>query len=377
MAIIVGATAAFILVWVLLPPLLYRSVVDEATRLKAITDTRTALLAGLVGVAALGTLAVNARTQRFTAETLRISEKNFELTERGHITDRYAKAIEQLGDDTLDVRLGGIYSLEQIATDTPRDRDKFTIVEVLSAFVRVHSDPLYQYKAALPKTAPAESAEEQRRKAARYVGDLKGPPVDVQAAVTVLGRLPARFGAHLFGSNLTEAWLWGPNLTGVWLSKAILGLATLTKADLSAAELTEADLRAADLREADLRAANLTEADLTAADLYEARLARANLTGTDLTRANLTRANLTRANLTKARLGAANLTSAVLTGADLSQADLGEADLYGADLTQADLTEAVVTQSQLDVAGGDSETKLPLGRQRPKRWQFSDPGAPH
>ena len=128
--IILGAAVAFVLIWVLIPPLLYGSVVDEPARLKAITDTRTALLAGLVGIGALGTFWVNARTQRFAAQTLRISEANlrlaersqkesFELTERAHLTDRYAKAIEQLGNDNVDVRLGGIYSLEQIAADYP------------------------------------------------------------------------------------------------------------------------------------------------------------------------------------------------------------------------------------------------------------------
>jgi len=38
-----------------------------------------------------------------------------ELTEQGQITDRYTKAVEQLGSDKLDVRIGGIYALERIA----------------------------------------------------------------------------------------------------------------------------------------------------------------------------------------------------------------------------------------------------------------------
>jgi hypothetical protein len=116
---------------------------------------------GFVGLGALGTFWLNSRVYRITART-------FELTERGHLTDRYAKAIEQLGDDKLDVRLGGIYSLEQIAHDSPRDRDQATIVEVLSAFARVHSNPLCQYTASLPKDAPAEPAAELRRKATEY-----------------------------------------------------------------------------------------------------------------------------------------------------------------------------------------------------------------
>ena len=47
------------------------------------------------------------------------------------MTDRYTKAIEQLGPDKgLDVRIGGIYALERIARDSPRDHP--TIMEVLA-----------------------------------------------------------------------------------------------------------------------------------------------------------------------------------------------------------------------------------------------------
>ena len=121
------------------------------------------------------------------------------------------------------------------------------MVEVLSAFVRVHSDPLYQYKASQPETAAelAEPGEAQRRKAAQYVAELR-PPVDVQAAVTVLGRLPPREG--------------------------------VSRGNLSGADLTKADLVEANLSEANLLAANLSEANLS--------------WGTSLTGANLVGANL-------------------------------------------------------------------------------------
>src|SRR4029453_11591667 len=94
----IALATLFILVWWLVPPLLYRHTgTAKDAKLKAITDTRTALLAGLIGVGALLT---------------------FWLNRQGHITDRYTKAIEQLGRDKLDVRLGGIYALERIATDS-------------------------------------------------------------------------------------------------------------------------------------------------------------------------------------------------------------------------------------------------------------------
>ena len=129
-------------------------------------------------------------------------------------------------------------SLEHIAHDSPLDRDQTTIVEVLSAFVRVHSAPLYQYKASLPEGTPPEPAEEERRKAAEYVTEFDRPPVDVQAAVTVLGRLPTRSELTVdMRADLTEAWLRRANLTGANLTRALLAGANLTGANLNQADL--------------------------------------------------------------------------------------------------------------------------------------------
>jgi hypothetical protein len=55
----------------------------------------------------------------------------------GQITERYTRAIDQLGDAELDIRLGGIYALERIARDSAADL--VTIGEVLTAFVRGHA----------------------------------------------------------------------------------------------------------------------------------------------------------------------------------------------------------------------------------------------
>lgn len=67
--------------------------------------------AGLVAVGAL----------RFTA-------RSFVLSREGQVTDRYTKAIEQLGSDKLDVRIGGIYALERVARDSTGDHP--TVMEV-------------------------------------------------------------------------------------------------------------------------------------------------------------------------------------------------------------------------------------------------------
>ena len=64
--------------------------------------------------------------------------------EEGQITDRFTKAIAQLGDKEMAIRLGGIYALERIARDSEKDHGP--IMEVLTAYVRQRAPrPGYWY----------------------------------------------------------------------------------------------------------------------------------------------------------------------------------------------------------------------------------------
>lgn len=216
----------------------------------------------IVALGALGALG-------FTASTVRATQQQVALAEQGQITDRYARAIEQVGRhgaDNLQVRLGGIYALERLARDSPRDQP--TIVEVLSAFIRT----------TLPN--PGD--------------DGKCPhvtlPSDVEAAFAVLHR---RDHAHDASAR--------PDLHKTCLSGADLVGLGLTEANLAGADLSRADLRGADLTDADLPLANLTEANLAGADLAHAYLLSADLTGADLSGADLTHADLRGADLRGAR----------------------------------------------------------------------------
>lgn len=80
----------------------------------------------------------------FTWQNLQFTRDSQRETERiateGQITDRFPKAIAQLGesgDGKLEVRLGGIYALERIAKDSTKDY--WSIMEVLTAYVREHA----------------------------------------------------------------------------------------------------------------------------------------------------------------------------------------------------------------------------------------------
>ena len=256
------------------------------------------------GGAARGTLSQTARdTARgrvlavgaglLATGALAFTARKYVLSRGGQATGRYAKALEQLGCEQLDVRIDGIYALERVARDSPGDR--LAVMELLAAFIRERSREQWP---------PPDSGGQARERSLRP---------DVHAAITVVGHRRAEPGigpADLARADLTRADLAGAELGGARLAGARLAGANLDGADLAGADLTEAVLAHAVLARADLLGAKLVRADLAGADLGGARL-----TGADLTRANLTDADLTDVDLTDADLTDADLTRAELAGA--------------------------------------------------------------
>src|SRR5262245_55839133 len=124
--LLVLGTAVLLLLFLLLwkvPQWQVASIVDEKDRLATESGFRQTLVQLVGGVALLGGL-------YFTAQTLRTSQDTLKTTQQGQITERFTKAIEQLGDkERLMVRLGGIYALEQVAKDS--DSHHWAVMEVL------------------------------------------------------------------------------------------------------------------------------------------------------------------------------------------------------------------------------------------------------
>src|SRR5262245_58354446 len=93
---------------------------------------------------------------------LYLTWRNIRVAEEGKLTERFSEAVELLGSEKRNVRLGGIYALERIARDSQKDH--WTVIEVLMAYAREHS---------LKKRS-----EEQ----------VDAPATDIHAALTVIGR---------------------------------------------------------------------------------------------------------------------------------------------------------------------------------------------
>jgi uncharacterized protein YjbI with pentapeptide repeats len=220
------------------------------------------------------------------------------------ISNQVAKGFEQLAGDKVAMRLGGIYDLEGVMNASAQYHQP--VLEALCAFVRDNTT-------------------------GKTVG--QGPTIDIQAALTVIGRrVDGRGRLDLSLANLPGVNLIGADLTGATLTNANLTGANLTGATLTGADLTRVNLTGAylmgrtNLSGAYLANANLTDAHLLGAILTGAYLTGASLIGADLGLADLTRADLTRTNLISAHLDLANLSDADLASARLDdQKQLDEA----------------------------------------------------
>ncbi|MDT7765704.1 MAG: hypothetical protein QOC63_5124 [Mycobacterium sp.] len=297
--------------------------------------------------------AVGVAVAAFTG--LVFSYQQYRLTEQGQITDRFTKAVEQLGSgsgsDKLDVRLGGIYSLERLARDSTDDRS--TIMEVLSAFIRGH--------APAPAQPPLQIPAARSARCALDANSLL--PIDIQAAVTVIGRRDPTV-VDLRPIDLSHACLCRANLAGLKLREADLSGTDLRWADFANVQTVghvvadqEFHLKPpVDLSDAHLDAANLSHAVAVGARFRGARMSSMDLTGVSLIAADLAGATINFSNLT-----GADLSSTDLTKADLFHADLTGATLNNAVFTGADLTEAQLTRTTLDGVVYDSSTKWPSG----------------
>lgn len=224
-------------------------------RLDAQNDVRQTLLQAIAGLLLLaGGVA--------TWENVQIARSRRHLEEQGQVTERFTRAVDQLGHKERDVHIGGIYALERIARDSPNDRG--AIAEVLAAFVRGHA----------PRRDDVDPYDIDPD---IDVGDLAARAPDVQAALTVLGRLPATASETEYLFDLKKTELRGADLMG----------ANLRDADLVGADLVDASLVNADLRDANLVGANLVDAHLYGANLRGAHLEDANLRDADLDAADL------------------------------------------------------------------------------------------
>ncbi|MDQ6948981.1 MAG: pentapeptide repeat-containing protein [Actinomycetota bacterium] len=262
-----------------------------------------------------------------------------DLTRRGQIADRFTKAIDELGQqgpDKLDIRLGGIYALEQIARDSKDNglnENRRTTYELLAAYVREHA----AWKGNTLATREPLSALPELRP-------------EIQTIMTVLARRNR-------SPNDQDLDLRGTDLRKVQLPDGDLEQLNLTHANLHGANLVRADLKRSTLDEVQLEEAVLVESHLDLKTLAQ----NATLVGANLTFAHLERCNLNGAHLEGAYLNGARLADASLIGAHLEAAHLDDANLERAELEDTHLEAASVLHTRLTKAKANRLTAWPTG----------------
>jgi hypothetical protein len=177
------------------------------------------------------------RNQQATQQQLENAQEELRLTRQGQITERFTRAIDQLGNESLEIRLGDIYALERLARES--EEDHWPIMEVLTAYVRQHAPRgLPEEGQDSTEEAAVEQKAEDRLSEESRSTELPAPTPDIQAIMTVIRRRTRSYGKgeaeslDLSETNLTKANLFGADLAGADLAGASLRGADLSGADL-------------------------------------------------------------------------------------------------------------------------------------------------
>jgi uncharacterized protein YjbI with pentapeptide repeats len=317
--------------------------VDEVPSRSGSDDRRRfwiqTVVTALPGVAAVAALI-------FASLSLNATNNQLRITEQRQITDRLNAAVSNLASGNSVIQLGGIYGLQSIMQDSPRDQP--IVINILSAYVRYH--------APIPPNISFNT--------------LSSVSSNVQAALTVLGRrnpnndgraIVDLQGTDLYSANLQFLNLSRANLSGAILIKALLLSTNLSLADLSGASLIHTNLSFVNLSGAFMQSADLSYAeldsnqlgcakpfiitpglgitpslkgciDLVSASLKGATIFETNFGGAVMEHSDLTNARFSCVNMSDAFLGGATMAGAHLDGVDLTNTDLGTVNVTDADL---------------------------------------------
>lgn len=326
--IIIAIYIVFIFWWAIPQERINLTVLTDKERLDSenairttLTQTLTTLTQAVGGTALIIGLFFTWKNLEVAQKNLETGQKALRTAEEKQVTERFGKAIEHLGDKSIQIRLGGIYALERIAKDS--DKDYWPIVEILTAFIREESP--------WPPKPEKEAKDEVR--------------IDIQAALSVLGRRIKPYGGDepysldlrktdLRKANLVEAQFQGANLTG----------ANLQGANLKGANLQETVIIDADLQSALLIQCNLEKATLMNSNFKDARLMRANCRDALALKTNFEEAFLLRAEFQNANLAGATFKKAKLEGAQFQESTLTQVTFDEAILQETNFRESSIRE---------------------------------
>jgi hypothetical protein len=90
---------------------------------------------GLVAAAALGVILAWWRSRASNRQAI-AALRQAEVAQRDHVVEMFNRAVDQLGSEKLEVRLGAIYTLKRISRDPQYADYRTPILETLTAYIR-------------------------------------------------------------------------------------------------------------------------------------------------------------------------------------------------------------------------------------------------
>ena len=163
-------------------------------------------------------------------------ESNVATQQDQHLAERFARAMELLGDEKAEVRWGGIFALERLSRRSVPDQS--TISEVLATYVR--------RRAPWKSGQPTSRIESETQLIVTVLGRRSWPfrnedrPLDLHATNLAKAHLPFAHleAAFLYDCNLEGALLYQAHLQGAWMARCNLKNANLDGAHLEGADLS-------------------------------------------------------------------------------------------------------------------------------------------
>ena len=379
---------------------------------------------GTGGSLGLGAVIVAFLSSPFLIWTTILKHRTVGFQKEGHLTDRISKAVEQLGAEktvkvpkdngdgsvertvpNIEVRIGGILSLERIAQDScayDKGRDHVRVMEILCAYIRENAPAsgaknslrqMYDKQTENTRDFPGLTDEEFCLRHSlslteldealsiatlkNWAADLPKPRADITVALRVIGRRDSkqRLVEARWGKDAAKdaEWVFDqpfPNAPFVSYGEridigkfdvfndALMDWITLTKVYLGyRLDLRETNLQAADLSNlcfsgALMQGCAMEGCDMSGLRIQATSLDRARLDGASLHHvladcSDLWGAGLEGVGGLRARLNGADLSGARMTGAIFVGAEFGKASLDGAQLRDTHLVYSMMVGAQM------------------------------
>ena len=248
------------------------------------------------------------------------SWRTLNQNKESQITDRFYKAVEQLGNiapKNQAVQIGGVFALERIAIDSPKDH--WTIMEVLCSYIRMNS----------PVAGPYEKVVGHANLHKKNKGGSSNtifPDHVIQTIITVLGRRNTLRESVSERLDLRNTYLRGANFTGGDFSKTLFDGSHLEWSKFNHANLENTSFNDSHMEMASLRNTTMIKSSFIDSYMEGADLRNSNLSDSNLLYSHIQDSIVNNCNVKGAKFDLANITNVDIGGfVNLTDEQIGEA----------------------------------------------------